>query len=726
MKFLVLLLMLTFSLFADENYTKGLDAYNKQDYPNALIWFTQSADAGNIDAQDYLAYMYQNALGTSKDLTKAFNLFLEAANKNQPYAQNSLGLMYEEGQGVVKDNAKALEYYTLSANQGNYYGQYNVARFYYNGTGVTRDYQKALDFFTRAANQGYMNAYEYLGYMYDAGLGVAQDYKKALEYYTSAADKGSTYALGNMGLLYEYGRGVTQDYNKALELYIKANDTAKISAIKAKMNQTQITVATSSYNGTSADDAYAKGVSAYNKEDYSKAFTWFMQSANTGNKDGQAYVGYMYDIGKGVVQNYSKAFEYYTKAANQGDMISQYNLGLLYYNAHGVARDYKKAFDLFTKAANQGYMNAYEYLGYMYDAGLGVGQDYTKAMQYYMIASDKGSTYAQGNIGFLYEYGRGVAQDYDKAMQWYVKANDTSKIALLKSKISAQVQTSSVKTQVNTNTAVQTEKAFADANQEALYNYDNIKSEYSFTKAQKQNQSSYALIIGINKYKQNPPVEYADLSALAFKELAEKTLGIPKENIMLLLNDDATSGQIKTKIETITQLAEHSGNIYLYFAGHGVPAADGNTYILPSDMSADSILLEPNLKLDNIYAKLTHSEAKNVFVFIESCFSGKDDNGQLLYRGVAPVLKANKTTITNKKLTVMTAGGSSDFANEYSEKKQRLFSYFLISELAEGKKNLDAVYAEITHKVKRASLLKGIGYKQIPQIFGNDKAKIGQ
>lgn len=255
--------------------------------------------------------------------------------------------------------------------------------------------------------------------------------------------------------------------------------------------------------------------------------------------------------------------------------------------------------------------------------------------------------------------------------------------------------------------------------------YNNsIKPQYSFKKSIEDNRNSFALIIGINNYKRNTNVEYADLSALAFEELATKTLGIPKENIITILNDDATSGQIKANIELIKELTDKRGNLYVYFAGHGVPAKDGSTYLLPSDMSADSIHLEPNLKLDTIYAKLSKAEAKNVFVFMDSCFSGKDDKGSLLYKGVAPVLRTKKTVLTSNKLTIFTAGKSTDFANDFQDKKQRMFTYYFVKELGEGNKDLNKIYPDIQSKVKRASLRKGIGYKQVPQIYGNKEVSL--
>jgi hypothetical protein len=255
--------------------------------------------------------------------------------------------------------------------------------------------------------------------------------------------------------------------------------------------------------------------------------------------------------------------------------------------------------------------------------------------------------------------------------------------------------------------------------------YNKIKSQYNFNKTTNTKDNSFALVVGIEKYSLNTPVEYADVSALAFKDLLNKTIGIPKENIITLLNKDATSGQLKAKLELVKELSETGGQIFVYFAGHGVPAKDGKTYLLPSDMSADNIHLEPNLKLDNIYKNLLKSNAKDVVVFLDSCFSGKDDKGQLLYKGVAPVLRVKKNPLAySKNITVFTAGQSTDFANDYTEKEQRMFTHFLIKELSKGNTNLANSYENIRKNVKRNSLMKGVGYKQIPQLYGNKNIEL--
>ena len=257
-----------------------------------------------------------------------------------------------------------------------------------------------------------------------------------------------------------------------------------------------------------------------------------------------------------------------------------------------------------------------------------------------------------------------------------------------------------------------------------LKTYREVRREYIFGESDRPRPESYALVIGIRNYKQNPEVPYADLSAMAFAELLHTTYGLPKENIIVLLNDEASSGQIKAKIALLKELANPKGDLYFYYAGHGVPGKHGNAYLLPADMSADTIQYEPSLQLDAVYRELAKAPARHAFVFLDSCFSGKDDSGELLYKGVAPVLKVKKGSVPRRKMTVMTAGKSTDFANALDEKRQRMFTYYLIEALSGGEKNLVKPYARVKYNVKKASLSKGTSYKQIPQLYGNPSAPL--
>ena len=86
-----------------------------------------------------------------------------------------------------------------------------------------------------------------------------------------------------------------------------------------------------------------QGVSAFNRQDYARASQVFIALAERGEASAQAYLGFMFETGRGVPQNYTEAAMWYRRAAEQGDSLAQYSLGLLYDHGQGVPRDIVEA-----------------------------------------------------------------------------------------------------------------------------------------------------------------------------------------------------------------------------------------------------------------------------------------------------------------------------------------------------------------------------------------------
>ena len=86
-----------------------------------------------------------------------------------------------------------------------------------------------------------------------------------------------------------------------------------------------------------------QGVSAFNRQDYQQASQVFIPLAEQGNAAAQAYLGFLFETGRGVPQNYTEAAMWYRRAAEQGDSLAQYSLGLLYDRGQGVPRDIVEA-----------------------------------------------------------------------------------------------------------------------------------------------------------------------------------------------------------------------------------------------------------------------------------------------------------------------------------------------------------------------------------------------
>ena len=53
--------------------------------------------------------------------------------------------------------------------------------------------------------------------------------------------------------------------------------------------------------------------------------------------------------------------------------------------------------------------------------------------------------------------------------------------------------------------------------------------------------------------------------------MAQKTLGINASNSYVLINDEATQAEIKTKLKTLARKVQEGDSIYFYYNGHGVP-----------------------------------------------------------------------------------------------------------------------------------------------------------
>jgi len=102
---------------------------------------------------------------------------------------------------------------------------------------------------------------------------------------------------------------------------------------------------------------------AYQRGDYTTAFTICEKLAEEGLAEAQYNLGLMCKKGEGTSQDYKEAIKWFTKAAEQGHASAQYNLGLMYKKGDGAPQDYKEAIKWWTKAAKQGHASAQYNLG---------------------------------------------------------------------------------------------------------------------------------------------------------------------------------------------------------------------------------------------------------------------------------------------------------------------------------------------------------------------------
>lgn len=83
------LLSLSSTSFADA-FEQAMTSFDAQDYPSALVQFEALAQQGNVNAQSYLAFMYENGRGTPKNNKLMRYWYQKAAEQGDIYAQSYL------------------------------------------------------------------------------------------------------------------------------------------------------------------------------------------------------------------------------------------------------------------------------------------------------------------------------------------------------------------------------------------------------------------------------------------------------------------------------------------------------------------------------------------------------------------------------------------------------------------------------------------------------------
>ena len=207
-----------------------------------------------------------------------------------------------------------------------------------------------------------------------------------------------------------------------------------------------------------------------------------------------------------------------------------------------------------------------------------------------------------------------------------------------------------------------------------------------------------AVIIGNANYEKQgkdiPNVNPAYADAEGIKQYFIQALGVKEGNIIYL--KDATGSQLSsvfgnqnTHKGQLYNWVKKVSNVYVYYAGHGVPGGDkGNAYLVPTDANAQTIGLS-GYPLETLYSNLGKLSAKSITVILEACFSGASQAGNLFSKSSPIVIRAKKTMIP-KNVKVISAGAVDQMASWEQDNSHGLFTkYFLKALSGEGDKNND-------------------------------------
>ncbi len=231
--------------------------------------------------------------------------------------------------------------------------------------------------------------------------------------------------------------------------------------------------------------------------------------------------------------------------------------------------------------------------------------------------------------------------------------------------------------------------------------------------ASKPYPKDWGLIIGIEDYDRLPKVDFARKDAMVVREYFNRILGVPEENIISLIDSDATKARIEGYLKKyIPANIGKDATLYVYFAGHGMPGLEkGEPYLVPYD--ADTRFIEQTgYKLISFYQDLQRLDVERTYVFLDSCFSGVASRAaDMLIEGARPALiHVEDVAPASSSIVSFNATSTGQISNSFPEKGHGLFTYYLLRGLKgeadsndDGWATVKEIYEYVRSHVTRVS-----------------------
>jgi len=262
---------------------------------------------------------------------------------------------------------------------------------------------------------------------------------------------------------------------------------------------------------------------------------------------------------------------------------------------------------------------------------------------------------------------------------------------------------------------------------DAVIIFSHIKSDVDKlpTLKNKSNKNAYAIVIGIENYRQKLPMaDFATQDALLVADYLVKVMGYPEENVVTLLNDRATNVDLAKYFEKwLPNNVEKGSAVFVYYSGHGAPnPRTGDAYLVPYD-GDPSFIDQTGYSLKRMYEALGKLPAKEIIVALDSCFSGAGGRS-VLAEGARPLVMNLQTSFAlSGNIKVMAAASGDQISSTYKDKGHGLFTYFMLKGIKnedvvkpDGSIAVNALFSYVKPQVERIAR-KQYNNEQTPQLI---------
>ncbi len=246
-------------------------------------------------------------------------------------------------------------------------------------------------------------------------------------------------------------------------------------------------------------------------------------------------------------------------------------------------------------------------------------------------------------------------------------------------------------------------------------------------------KNRWGVIIGIQNYRNVQQVEYARRDAEFMREYFQKALGIPAENIYVKTDDGATLGEFQAVFNSKGWLDKNANQkdseIFIYYSGHGAPDVAGSeAFLLPHDGNPN-FPANTGYPLQQLYTNLGSLKARQVTIFLDSCFSGGTRSNEIILAGAKPVFISPELPSVAANVTVFSAASGSQIASSYPDMQHGLFSYYLMKGLrgeADANSDKKITQSELNSYLgdNVGSRARRMGREQDPQLQSGEPDRV--
>lgn len=251
-------------------------------------------------------------------------------------------------------------------------------------------------------------------------------------------------------------------------------------------------------------------------------------------------------------------------------------------------------------------------------------------------------------------------------------------------------------------------------------------------------KEKYAMVVGVSRFKNDKDgknaLKYAARDAQeVYDYLVDRNYGrFKKDKVTLLINENATIGNIQQALDRIKEKADSDDDVFVYFSSHGAPVYDGSLNIVTYETvfknhftMADSSFPSKSLK-----TFLGETKAGDILVILDVCYSGAafkgidgfyyagsksisfDDDNQGLSKAVLAknllgskdimfeddVAKTPEAKSIDGAKVIISASDAGEKSWESDSLKASFFTHYFLQELRRGA-DVKTAFAEAKPKV---------------------------